>query len=218
MLQVPEVRLAAYQRFVRQHIDSVLYKNYTTLADLVGDETWRKIRDGYFAHHPADDYELNASVRHFPGYVSDLARAGALGLTSFHAELAEFERHEFEVYSAPVEIPAPRGAPLLNPTLAILQFEYPIGAFVRSFRAAQSAEKERPAVPSQKIAETVFVMRHPRSLRHVFAVANPALLIAFKIAHDHIPPQAAASEAQLPIEEVMAALQLAEREGLVVLE
>jgi hypothetical protein len=217
-LAAPLSRVAAYQRFIKAHIDSVLLKNYTTFAALVGEAVWREVIAEYFSRHPADDWELNASVRHFPGYVAELVRDRRFGLTLFHQELADFERREFEVFAAPVEIPAADAltAPTLNPTLQILQLRHPVGTFVRAFRAWESGCGEEPEVPAAPSPEILFLFRHPVSLRHTFAVANESLLFAFKITHDGVPIEEAAKLAGLRGSDVENTLWQAHEIGLLV--
>ncbi|MFC1610253.1 putative DNA-binding domain-containing protein [Myxococcota bacterium] len=219
-LDVDETRLAAYQRFVKAHIESVLEKNYTTFKAVIGVDVWRRLVDQFFERYPADDYELNACVRNFPEYVAHLAEEQKHGLGEVHVELVDFEQREFAVYADEVEIPAPDEltAPVINPTINILQVSYPIGSFVSQWRAWEDGRaSEPPAVPKESEAETVFVLRHPKSLRHVYVTANDVLLFAFKVVHDDLTVDQAAARARTAVGDVTTALREAKRVGLVIL-
>ncbi|RJO64844.1 MAG: hypothetical protein C4523_17570 [Myxococcales bacterium] len=216
----PVGRTAVYQRFAQNHVRAFLEKNFEILAALVGGETWEPLVAGYFAAHPSRHYELNANAAAFPDYVAARAARVELGLTPFHAELAEVEWREFEVFVDPEEIARPEQltAAVLNRTLVILQLKYPVAEFIAEWREAEKASDAslRPATPTEESPEIVFVMRHPESDGALVRRADDGLLFAFKMLHDRMDVRQAMEVSGLSEAEVRAILERAARLGLVI--
>jgi hypothetical protein len=203
-----------YARFVRQHVRTVLEKNFTVLAELLPPARWNQLVDGYFTSQPSHHWELNANAEAFPDFVLQQASLPGSALTGLHAELALLEWQEFVVFTAPDRWPtAPAGRWVLNPTLALLQFSFPVSAFVTAWRA--SPPEHRPAPPDEEAPETVMLFRHPETERVVFHRADEPLLFAFKVAHDGLSPEQAAQATGLGVEEVVERLSRASQLGLV---
>ena len=227
-LDAPAERLTVYQDFVRNHVDQALAKNYPTVAEIVTQEQWRALIDGYFRTEPPAETELNAAAAGFRGYLAarvEKASEESLGLeiASYGPallELAELEWREFEVYATRIG-PLPAGSPdtpIINPTLQILQLETPVASWLAARRVARRSESsEIPGdpLPTAGPGETVFLFREPTTNFSVFAVADDALLFAFKIAHDGLTPSQAAEQAGLPITDVEAVLRRAVALGLI---
>lgn len=199
VLGAPLVRLRAYQRFVRAHVQDVLDKNYPTLRAVLGEARWLPLCAAYFAQVPADDAELNAAARQLPAFLEAQLLAGAAGLTSFHAELALVEWEEFAAYINPARIPdaGELQSFALNPTLRALQLRHAVGSILADWRAWERGEREAPpAEPDAAAAgETVLVLRDPITQGYRSCVADAALLLAFKLAHDGLTPPVAAAAA-----------------------
>jgi len=192
-LKAPEERLAAYQTFVRGHVDGILEKNFTVLPELLGHDAWRSLRLRYFLEIPARHFEINSNAAAFPGWLAELVEDGEPGLTEAHVELCELEWQEFAAFADEVEqrdLHALDG-PVLNPTLRVLNFRYPIAAFLAAWR--RSTPGARPAMPGEQSPEIVFVFRDARTLDHAFVEADDNLLFAFKVVHDQLTLKVAAA-------------------------
>ena len=217
LLNAPENRLAAYARFVRQHVRTALEKNFTVLPKLIGG-VWNQLVDSYFRKHPPRDYELNAAAADFRGFLARLVEEGRYGLTAFHVELAELEWQEWLAYSSEEVVPTPEQVdrPTLNPTLAILDLVYPAADFLDAFRESgdRMAENDASMEPDP---QTVFVFRQPRSMNAVFYKADASLLFAFKVVHERLGREEAAIQSGLPATDVSGILARASRLGLIVL-
>ena len=222
-LGAPVERVAIYQDFVRGHIAKALGKNYTVCRELLSDETWSALEDGYFRAQPARKIELNASAEAFRGFLGQAA-AGTTDLDPAHEreiashglallELAELEWLEFAVYAAQVEIPAPSTleTPAVNPSLQVLQFETPVASWLA---ARRRGDRSSP-LPSGGPGETVFLFRGPQTSYAVFVVADDALLFAFKVVHDGLSAAQAAEVTGSAPGDVEAAIQRAAELGLV---
>ncbi|MBK8481086.1 MAG: DUF692 family protein [Proteobacteria bacterium] len=220
VLGAPLVRLRAYQRFVRAHVQGVLDKNYPTLRALLGEARWQPLCAAYFAQVPAQEAELNAAAEQLPAFIEAQLAAGASALTAFHAELALVEWEEFAAYVDPARIPAPGELQhlALNPTLRALQLRHAVGSFLADWRAWERGERAAaPPEPDATTAgETVFVLRDPITQGYRTCVADAALLLAFKAAHDQLTVPAAAALAGVDQGRVERALAEATALGVLV--
>jgi len=216
-LCVPSSRLAVYHRFVRSHIEQTLRKNYAAVCALVGDKTWRDLVDRYFYRYPARDYELNVNAAAFCGFLAELAAESERGISPFIAQLALLEWHEFVVFAAADEAVDPgSGALQMNPTLVILEFDYPVATFLDAFREAQRMGTAPPRVDEVQRPERVLVFRHPETQLACFYSADDDLLFALKLAHEGVSCAVAAKAAQLPVTTVEHLLAQALAVGLLV--
>jgi len=218
ILNAPVERVAIYQDFVRNHIRNALAKNYEVVADLLPDQEWDALVESYFAAHPALDFELNANAGRFCEHLADVGPAVAPSLQDFHREVAELEWSEWLVYSTREEIPSLSAVtgPLLNPTLIILEFNYPVADFVAAGRQARSQGEDGPEFPAPA-AQMVFVLRDPDSLLAMFLPASDRHLFAFKLVHDEISITDAAELADVDEATVRTILVEAAADGLVIL-
>jgi hypothetical protein len=222
LLGAPVERLAVYQNFVKSHIATVLEKDFPILRSVLGQAIWSRMVNGYFQEYPADSYELNQCAKAFPEYLDALLEIGEIPeLTGFHAELALHEWTEFEVFSSETRIPHPGDIlhPILNPTLEILEFDYPVSVFVRDFRLAeqQGIEAKRPDIPFLASPEVVFILRHPQSQLALFYRASDQELFAFKLLHDKIDPKNAELRSGLNKDVIIDLMMDAAHKGLAIL-
>lgn len=97
-------------------------------------------------------------------------------VSGFILDLAELEWREWEGYAAPDDDTKGTAGTTLNPTLVILQLDWPAHAFLNQWRASVNSGKPSPAVPEEPSAETVFVFRHPRTCNIVSVEAREDLL------------------------------------------
>jgi hypothetical protein len=213
----PPERLAAYQGFVRGHIEGILTKAFPTLAELVGHCAWHAVGREFFRDVPPADYELNACAEAFPAWLSARIEAGESDLSEFHVEVAELHLAEFAAFADEARIPAPGDldAPTLNPTLRVLELTYPVAEFVARWRRRE--REGAPPVPAEPAPEVVFVFREPGGFRHRFERADDNLLFAFKVVHDGVPLAEAAEAAGAPEALVRQVLGEAAEAGLVIL-
>lgn len=213
----PPERLAAYQSFVRGHIEGVLTKAFPTLAELVGHCAWHALGRAFFTEVPPGDYELNGCAEAFPGWLETRIAAGESDLSEFHVELAELHLAEFAAFADEARMPAPAEleAPALNPTLRILEFTFPIAEYVARWRRRD--QEGEPEVPTEPDPQRVFVFREAGGLRHRFQRADDRQLFAFKVVHDGTSIAAAAAAAGASEELVREVLEEAGETGLVIL-
>jgi hypothetical protein len=218
ILQAPVERVAIYQNFVRNHIRNALTKNYEVVAQLLPTVEWEGLVESYFEAHPALDFELNANAGRFCDHLATVDSSVAPSITAFHREVAELEWSEWLVYSTREEIPSLSevATPILNPTLIILEFAYPVASFVAHWRRAQRQAEQLPTPPAPE-AQRVFVLRDPESLLAMFLPANDRHLFAFKMVHDRVPIAEAAQLAAVDEETVRSIMREAASDGLVIL-
>ncbi len=216
-----ESRLAIYHRFVSGHVRNVLEKNFAVLVSLFPKQVWDMIVPEYFRSHPSDSYELNANGAQFPRFLSQWADDPRFGITGFHLELAELEWREWVVYSTLKSIPSPEeiDAPVLNPTLIVMELEYPVVEYVFLWREEQAKgfPDGVPAIPETENPGVVFLFRHPTTHNPVLRRARDPMLFAFKVVHDAIPLEEAVAAAGITVEDGEALLCDAADQGLVIL-
>ncbi|MEZ4474329.1 MAG: DNA-binding domain-containing protein [bacterium] len=218
-LGVDPKRLAIYRRMIRHHVVVALCSRLGATTALLGADqetpAWTALLEGYLEACPPSHWALGHAAGAFPGYLAE--RVGAQGVTPFHVAVAELEWALYTVNRDETRLP-PRhpayveGAPLaLNPTLQILEWPYPVAAFLAAFNRG-----EGPAVPTAPTdPELVLVFRRPVSGNPYFQAATPALLFALKVVHDGLSvDEAVVASGQQPAD-VEAALRHATDIGLV---
>ena len=217
-LGVSRERLQAYEDFIKSHITDLLTKHYTILWDLLSPERWQQLSQQYFVEHPADHYELNQAARHFSEFLRKRLDAGEPTILPIYIELAEFEWQEFVAYSTAIELPQTEelAQSILNPTLSILNCDYPIATFVRDWRQAKAHCRQPPKLPDKE-SQIVFVWRNPNTLIQDYAYADEGLLFAFKMVHDGISYDQACKISGLPLTRVRKLIQRAAAKGIVLL-
>jgi hypothetical protein len=215
----PVERVAIYQEFVKNHVKNALEKNYAVLARLLPADLWGQLLSDYFQQHPPWDYELNANAGQFRDFLRERVTNKSPGLHAFHVELAELEWQEWLAFSSADEIPAPSALdkPAVNPTLAILEFDYPVSKFVDAWREARRQAQPLPQQTPEKSRERVFLFRDPLDHLPVFYKADDSLLFAFKLAYEETGIQEAASLSGLSADTVGQLLKQAAHIGLLVL-
>ena len=208
-LQVDARRLGVYRGFVRGHIRSALESNFGLLEAWVGPTTWHALVRGYRAAYPPSHWGLGQAGDRFPAFVAERVEAGALGLTPVHTALAELEWALFEAQIDQARMPEQRSAPVLNPTLSVLTFAYPIVALAVALNTGTAPE---PPEPGEQL---VLVYRQPTREVAAYHVADAELLFAVKMVHEGLSVADAAQVAQQPVELVEAVLAKAVRAGVV---
>lgn len=125
----------------RDAIDSI----YPGCAKLIG-EKWDEVVDDYLQKYPPNHWRLNMIASRFPQYISQYG-ASWLGQFPFLAELADYEWIELELMEKDIEIivsQAPsfdspeafsKFGPVVNPTLVVRQYSYPITKIVDHLQA-----------------------------------------------------------------------------------
>lgn len=204
-------RLAIYRRMIRGHVATALRSQLTACVGALGadDDTpeWRAIFEGYLASCPPTHWALLEAARAFRGFLH--ARIGTLGITPVHVCLAELEWALFEIARDPVRLPAPGAEPVLNPTLQVLEFPYPVARFVAAWYAGR-----RPALPGE--GDTlVLAFRRPSTQHPCFYTATPPLLFALKMVHDQLSVAAAVEASGQPEDAVRGALARGIEAGLI---
>jgi len=214
-------RLEIYQRFVRNHVTKPLARNYAIFRRLVKKDIWIPLREEYFINYPATGWQLNASSEKFIGFISQKIREqNFLDGEEFYVELLQFEWEETITYCSEEVIPKPCevNIPTLNPTLSIMNFQFPIGTFVSNWREKQRdipwmTEKEYLKPQPQML----LLVRHPQEHKAFFHVANDRLLFAIKVVHDQINIEDAAKASGQEVEVIRNILQETHQAGVIVL-
>ena len=216
-LGVSVERIAIYQTFVRDHVRTLLEKNYEITARIAGPDAWQALVNRFFETRPARHYELNANGESLLGLLDDCIAERRADFGPFHRELAELEWTEWRVYADRAEMPEPSHLErvTLNPTLVVLSLSWPVSGFVQAWRAADDAAAHRPPLPEGPEPEQVFVYRSRGLAR--FIRADERLLFAFKIAHDGLTVAEAARLSGLDTDTVDAVLRRASEAGIVIL-
>jgi len=217
-LGAPENRIGIYQQFIRGHIDNILEKNFSALKQIIPSDTWSTITTRYFKEFPAQHFELNENAADFPDYLAKIVDSREFNLTAFHVELAQLEWVEFEAYASEIDIPWTSEIlrPTLNPTLTILQFDYPTATALDHIRSLD--DNESFEVPAASAAPNVtFVYRNPKTHEAMILKADDNILFAFKIVHDEISVEEAAATAGINISVAETLLKQAAETGLILL-
>ncbi len=221
MLGCEESRIALYPEFVLDHVRNILVKNFSALASLFSAEEWEGIVREYFRTNPPDHYEMNANAARFPAFLHQIAEQGRFGIGEFHLELAELEWLEWLAFSSPKEIPGPAEIrePVLNPTLTVLELNFPVVEYLRSWQEERTRGFPGgvPPIPEEKNRGIVFIFRHPRTHEAVEQRATDPELFAFKVIHEAIPLNQASEEAQISLSEAESLLLDVEKTGVIIL-
>lgn len=205
-------RLGIYARMIQGHVDTALRSQLTACVGALGaeDDTpqWQAIFAAYRAECPPSHWALLEAARAFRGFLH--AHVGEHGITEAHLCLAEFEWALYEIARDPTRLPEPTATPVLNPTLQVLQFPYPVVGFVAAWYRG-----ERPAlpVPGDTMA---LAFRRPASGHPCFYSATPELLFALKMVHDGLSVADAVAASGQPAGAVQAALDRGVAAGLVI--
>jgi hypothetical protein len=208
-LGVDERRLDIYRSMVRGHVYTALSANYDVLAGVLGEPLFDALYEAYLVAHPPSSWALNQAASAFPEFLATAYDAGRAGLVPFHGALAEFEWALYEVGVDPAE-PEASERPTLNPTLAVLQTDYPVVPFVLAWQRG-----EGPAVPEPE-ATLSLVFQRPATGRAAFYNGSGDLLFALKMVHDGMDVATAAEASGHPTDVVEGLLAAAIDIGLVI--
>ncbi|RMG13712.1 MAG: hypothetical protein D6729_14600 [Deltaproteobacteria bacterium] len=212
-------RLAIYQRFVRGHILRTLAKDYPMTRSLLGEELWGPLAERYFAEYPPQSWELNAAVQAFPEFLERVrVEEGPKGLTPLAAQLAQFEWEIFAAFTHPARIPGAETLerPVVNPTLSVLSFDYPLVRWYASWDQGEVEDVPASAPEALPEGETVLFYRSPTTLRTNYRVATDDYLFALKVTHEGLSLEAAAQATGQPLDLCRSALDAAVEAGLVI--
>ncbi len=214
-------RLAIYQGFVKGHIAKTLEKNYCLLKRTILPEIWKKLVDQYFTKYPALDWRLNESTEKFPFFLQDSLSQKDLQLNEFHVELAKFEWEEVNIFNTDATIPSPTQIDqlILNPTISILQFTYPIAEFVKQIRVGKKNKwlEEKKFFEEREQEEIVFLFRNLQTYRCNFLQGNDNILFAFKVVHENLSLSQAAEATGQEISIIKQIIREVSQTGLIIL-
>ncbi len=202
----PRERVSLYGDFVLGHVRGALEKVFPLTRDAVGPEAWGALVRDFTSTRPARHHELNHLCEGFPAFLADVS--APLGLAPFAAPLARFEWTDFAVYAAEDASPTPVERLTANPTLAVLEHDFHLCAYVRARGAAAA-----PALG----AELALLWRHPVRLKTYFMAATPQALLVLKMAVEGLSLSDVVSATGMPHAELRATVTRHAREGLVFL-
>lgn len=211
-LGVDPARLAIYRRMVRGHVLTALVSRLPETTRRLGavaeTPAWHALFEHYLQAHPPSAPTLPEAAAAFPGFLAE--HHEALGLHPAVAALAELEWALFAVNRDATELPAPAAHPVLNPTLQVLQWPWPVAS---ELAARRRGEDPPPPAPGE---ELVLLFRRPATGHPCFHVATPARLFAIKVVHEGMTVAQASEAAGQPVEVVAGVLDEARAIGLVI--
>lgn len=132
--KVPTTRMAIYTKMVFNNIDSHLSACFPIAKNQLGIRKWQKLIRAFITHHRA----TTPIFRHIPQEFLDYVRTMdpiLLELPPFLADLLHYEWIDLAIATADVNIEWHNiatagdliyGNPILNPTLELLQYSYPV--------------------------------------------------------------------------------------------
>ncbi|PKN54497.1 MAG: hypothetical protein CVU56_26180 [Deltaproteobacteria bacterium HGW-Deltaproteobacteria-14] len=215
-LGVDPARLGIYRGFVHDHVSGILDKLYPYVRAHLGSQIWAELVAAYFREVPARHWELNACGEAFPAWLDARIAAGdGPGVDPFHVALAELEWEQFVVYMHAATVPAGEHleAPVLNPTLSLLDLAYPVVRFIVDHPEVGDVG---PAIPVPAAARRLALLfRRPGTWRVAYYQGSDDLLFALKVVHEQIPLAVAAEAVHQPIAVARAAVDHAIAVGLV---
>jgi hypothetical protein len=214
---VNEKRLGIYRGFVRGHVRNSLGKIYPITRQLVGRERWDTLYEGFFASCPPTSWELNTSVEPFYGYLDAQITAGAIPVSPFLASFAQYEWEEFATYIHPAAVPSPETlvAAIVNPTVTVLQFDYPVVPFVVAHPEADDVGPETLLPDRLETPQMALLFRRAETYGVAYHVATPALLFAVRVTMEGMSVEEAATQSGQPIDAIEAAMERAIAIGLI---
>lgn len=141
-----------YARLIGYGHEDVLTSIYPYCAELLGN-SWEKLIKKYVSVFPPDHFHLNSSARRFPQFLSEHC-ADLLEKRPYLAELADYEWLEMELLEVDTTISVTERTPLsdpeafvslgpvLNPTLAVKTYKYPIQTIVDLLDEGKGSRKK----------------------------------------------------------------------------
>lgn len=152
--QAPLERLAIYRRGYHARLIECLVDDYPVLQYALGEAAFEDLCRAYIARHPSSSPSLN----YFGRRVAEFCRGYSLPAPGFAADLAELEwaivlaihARGASTIGLPdlSRVPSDRFPSArfeLNPTLSLLELEYPANAFLQAYRRGQSPTIPGPA-------------------------------------------------------------------------
>lgn len=166
---------------------------YPRCRRLLGPRRWRRL-----ALRPG----LAGSPERLPELVGTAGRRGSL--PGFLADLARLERGLWQTREKRLSLPESPEAPLLNPTLSLLELQW---RHLAGPAAAPAPEAGR---------EQVLIWKHPATGEVRSRAASPEDLLILKLVSEGIDRTAVAREGGWPVAAVDAAVESAVGQGLVI--
>lgn len=195
-------RVGVYANMYFSRLTEVLEKDYAAVRYAAGEQGFHTLAQAYTVAHPSRHYSLNVFGAHFPAFLRDTTVA----VEHRHclAELATLE------WAVQVVFDAPRAEALspddvlqvsqdewetrrlaLTPAYRLLEFAYPVNAFLQAFR-----EQQAPTLPDAESRTRVLVYRKQYQVRREeLDPAQYALLRALEAGTPVADALAAAAEA-----------------------
>lgn len=211
VLGVDPARLAIYRRMVRAHVFTALSSRLPATLRLLGITEGSALYEAYLAAHPPREATLPEAAAAFPGFLAQRLEAGDASVTAFGVALAELEWALFQVNRDPTPLPewATLAGPVLNPTLQVMAWPWPVGSYLTAHNRGQEGEVPAPA------EELVLLFRRPASGNPCFYVGTPERLFVIKMVHEGLSVEAAARLGDQAVAPVAQALASAVEIGLV---
>ncbi|MCA9544635.1 MAG: putative DNA-binding domain-containing protein, partial [Myxococcales bacterium] len=188
-LGVDPDRLAIYRRFVRGHVAGAVRVNYALTAAACAPDAFEALVTRYVDAHPATHWRLDACAEAFAPWLAEVD-----ALTPPQRALAELEAALMAVRVDPSPWPAlAPGQAALNPTLALLEFPYPLVPWALALGRGEAAPLPDP-LPS-----LVLAFRRPVDEVVTYHAAHPDWLFALKVIHDGLSAHQAAAASGQPV-------------------
>jgi len=153
-----EQRLSIYHRSYYARLLECMESMFPALLHAIGGDLFRRFALGYLQANPPESYTLNRLADHFPRYLaSTRPEAGPSGeretWPDFLIELAALELASLHTFDGPgvegqriagvsqvLAIPSGRLVATLVACLRLFAFQYPVHAYLISFRLGQAPE------------------------------------------------------------------------------
>lgn len=146
---IEERRLAIYRRLFFNNVQSFLAKSYPTLAEVLGDKSWRHLIRQFYAHHQAKTPLFPELPREFLTFIEQ-QRGPHVGDPPFILELAHYEWLELAVRlleADPNDVDCERDGHLLDnvpvpsPVAILVGYNYAVHRIGRNYVPTDSEQQ-----------------------------------------------------------------------------
>ncbi|KAF1718699.1 DUF2063 domain-containing protein [Pseudoxanthomonas yeongjuensis] len=165
---IEDRRLAIYRELFFNNIEGLLAGNFPVIRKTLGEQCWRKLVRGFYAHHRSHTPLFAEIGREFIRFLQERAQAGTDD-PPWLAEMAHYEWVELGLQINDDEVPAHQadgvllaGIPVLSPTAWALAYTWPVPHIGPDYQ---------PTTPPE--APTLVLVRRDRQYEIRFAEISP---------------------------------------------
>ncbi len=103
-----------YARLLRENTENLLDSIFPVCRQLVSEQLWSEIIEGYLRQCPPESFHLNAAAQNFPGFLQAYDNGRLSTSFPFFSELADFEWIELAIEEEPIRVPIGDCTPLTS--------------------------------------------------------------------------------------------------------